>query len=180
MEDPPEIAGAVNLLELAKVEMAATRDDPARGAEAIRLLTLLGRDEIARQVWEIIEKTGLRIHQHEEVKATRRADDGLFDVVTGKGRYRSRFVEKSLETRVQDRVVSSLVFEIDENPMDLKVETGTPATATADRWLLPAHITFPLSSIARVGAHRGAVWNCVRSTPSAARESIFGVATSPP
>jgi hypothetical protein len=63
-------------------------------------------------------------------------------------RYRSRFVEKSLETRVQDRVVSSLVFEIDENPMDLKVETGTPATATADRWLLPAHITFPLSSIA--------------------------------
>ena len=47
MEDPPEIAGAVNLLELAKVEMAATRDDPARGAEAIRLLTLLGRDELA-------------------------------------------------------------------------------------------------------------------------------------
>jgi hypothetical protein len=63
-------------------------------------------------------------------------------------RYRSRFVEKSLETRVQDRVVSSLVFEIDENPMDLNVETGTPATATADRWLLPAHITFPLRSIA--------------------------------
>ena len=63
-------------------------------------------------------------------------------------RYRSRFVEKSLETKVQDRVVSSLVFEVDENPMELEVETGTPTTATADRWMLPARITFPLSTIA--------------------------------
>jgi len=63
-------------------------------------------------------------------------------------RYRPRFVEKSLETRVQDRVVSSLVFEIDENPMGLEVEAGTPAAATEDRWLLPAHLSFPLSSVA--------------------------------
>jgi VWFA-related protein len=63
-------------------------------------------------------------------------------------RYRPRFVEKSLETRVQDRVVSSLVFEIDENPIGLKVEAGTPAAATEDRWLLPAHLSFPLNSIA--------------------------------
>ena len=60
MEDPPELAGAENRLDVAKVEMAATRDDPARGAEAIRRLTLLGRDGIARQVWEIIEQTGNR------------------------------------------------------------------------------------------------------------------------
>ena len=63
-------------------------------------------------------------------------------------RYRSRFVEKSLETRVQDRVVSSLVFEIDENPMGLEVEAGTPAAATENRWLLPAHLSFPIDSIA--------------------------------
>jgi len=63
-------------------------------------------------------------------------------------RYRPRFVEKSLETRVQDRVVSSLVFEIDENPMGLEVEAGTPAAATEDRWLLPAHLSFPLNSVA--------------------------------
>ena len=63
-------------------------------------------------------------------------------------RYRSRFVEKSLETRVQDRVVSSLVFEIDENPMDLKIEAGTPAPASEKRWLLPAHLSFPLRSVA--------------------------------
>jgi len=63
-------------------------------------------------------------------------------------RYRPRFVEKSLETRVLDRVVSSLVFEIDENPMGLEVEAGTPAAATEDRWLLPAHLSFPLNSVA--------------------------------
>jgi VWFA-related protein len=63
-------------------------------------------------------------------------------------RYRSRFVEKSLETRVQDRVVSSLVFEVDENPMNLEVVSGTPAAATSGRWLLPAHLSFPLRNIA--------------------------------
>jgi VWFA-related protein len=63
-------------------------------------------------------------------------------------RYRSRFVEKSLETRVQDRVVSSLVFEIDENPIGLEVVAGTPAAATAGRWLLPAHLSFPLRNVA--------------------------------
>ena len=63
-------------------------------------------------------------------------------------RFRPRFVEKSLETKVQDRVVSSLVFEIDENPMGLNVEAGTPAAATEDRWLLPTHLSFPLASVA--------------------------------
>ena len=63
-------------------------------------------------------------------------------------RYRSRFVEKSLETRVQDTVVSSLVFEVDNNPMQIEVETGTPATASEKRWLLPAHISFPIRKVA--------------------------------
>jgi VWFA-related protein len=63
-------------------------------------------------------------------------------------RYRPRFVEKSLETRVQDRVVSSLVFEIKENPMGLQVEAGTPSAATDSRWLLPARLSFPIDSIA--------------------------------
>ncbi len=63
-------------------------------------------------------------------------------------RYRSRFVEKSLETRVQDTVVSSLVFEVDNNPMQIEVETGTPATASEKRWLLPTHISFPIRKVA--------------------------------
>ena len=79
------------------------------------------------------------------VKVKLRDDPGFSDYEI---RYRPRFVEKSLETRVQDRVVSSLVFEIDENPMGLEVEAGTPATATNDRWLLPARLSFPLKSVA--------------------------------
>jgi VWFA-related protein len=63
-------------------------------------------------------------------------------------RYRSRFVEKSLETTIQDAVVSSLVFEIDDNPMDLDVEPGTPSAASEKRWLMPARITFPLDAVA--------------------------------
>jgi VWFA-related protein len=63
-------------------------------------------------------------------------------------RYRSRFVEKSLETRVQDEVISSLVFDIDDNPMGVDVVAGTPSAATGDRWLLPAVISFPLANVA--------------------------------
>ena len=65
-------------------------------------------------------------------------------------RYRSRFVEKSRETRVQDAVVSSLAFEIDDNPMLMEVETGTPSPASEKRWLLPTHISFPLNKIALI------------------------------
>ncbi len=63
-------------------------------------------------------------------------------------RYRSRFVEKSLETNIQDAVVSSLAYEIDDNPMELEVTTGTPAPASEKRWLLPTHISFPLEKVA--------------------------------
>lgn len=63
-------------------------------------------------------------------------------------RHRSRFVEKSLETRVQDRVVSGLVFEIDDNPIGIEVDIGTPSAASQKRWLVPAHITFPIRNVA--------------------------------
>ena len=63
-------------------------------------------------------------------------------------RYRSRFVEKSLETQVQDTVVSSLVFEVEDNPMRIEVETGMPSTASEKRWLVPTHISFPIEKVA--------------------------------
>ncbi len=63
-------------------------------------------------------------------------------------RYRSRFVEKSLATRVQDAVMSSLVYEIDDNPIGVDVVTGTPAPASEKRWLLPTQVSFPIGNIA--------------------------------
>jgi VWFA-related protein len=63
-------------------------------------------------------------------------------------RYRRRFVEKSLESRVQDRVVTGLMFEIDENPMQIRCETGSPAPASADRWTVPFEVSFPIENVA--------------------------------
>ena len=80
-----------------------------------------------------------------KVKVKLRDDPTLNDY---KLRYRPRFVEKSLETRVQDTVVSSLVFEVEKNPMQIDFETGTPAPASEKRWLLPAHISFPIRKVA--------------------------------
>ncbi len=64
--------------------------------------------------------------------------------------YRRNFVEKSLESRVQDRVFSGLTFDIEDNPMEISVETSVPVPAADERWVLPIEIGFPLGSIALV------------------------------
>jgi VWFA-related protein len=64
--------------------------------------------------------------------------------------YRRSFVERSLESRIQDRVLSGLSFEIDENPMTVSVDTGVPMPAADDRSILPIEVSVPLDSIALV------------------------------
>ena len=63
-------------------------------------------------------------------------------------RYRRRFVEKSLETRVQDKVITSLLFPVEENPLDIDVDTGAPSPTSEKRWTLPIQIAFPLKQLA--------------------------------
>ncbi len=63
-------------------------------------------------------------------------------------RYRRRFVEKSLETRVQDKVITSLLFPIEENPLDITVKAGNPSPASKERWTLPIQVAFPLKQLA--------------------------------
>jgi len=63
-------------------------------------------------------------------------------------RYRKRYVEKSLETRVEDMVVTGLVFDVKQNPMQIDVTAGTPAPASSDQWTVPIHVSFPLRKIA--------------------------------
>jgi len=65
-------------------------------------------------------------------------------------RYRRRFVEKSLETRVQDRVMTSLMVDVDDNPMKVEVTTGDPAPAAQDRSTVPVHVSVPIESIALI------------------------------
>ncbi len=63
-------------------------------------------------------------------------------------RYRERFVEKSLESRVQDKVVTGLMFPLEDNPMELMIEVGDQTPATDTRWMVPFKISFPLRKIA--------------------------------
>jgi VWFA-related protein len=63
-------------------------------------------------------------------------------------RYRRRFVEKSLENRVQDRLITGLLFPIDENPMHIQCHVGDPELASEDRWKVPFELSFPIPSVA--------------------------------
>jgi VWFA-related protein len=63
-------------------------------------------------------------------------------------RYRRTFVERSLESTVQDEVMSGLMFDLDKNPMQIKVDTGEPAPAAEGRWVLPVSVSFPMWALA--------------------------------
>ena len=63
--------------------------------------------------------------------------------------YRRTLVEKSLETQVQDRVVSGLMLALDDNPMEIAISSGAPkAAASGDRWILPVEVAIPIESVA--------------------------------
>ncbi len=62
--------------------------------------------------------------------------------------YRRTFVEKSLETTVQDTVVSGLMLAVDQNPMGLRIEADAARPAADERWIVPIEIGFPIESVA--------------------------------
>ena len=62
--------------------------------------------------------------------------------------YRRTLVERSLETQVQDTVVSGLMLALDDNPMRLELEAGRASPATEDRWILPIEISLPIDAVA--------------------------------
>ncbi len=63
-------------------------------------------------------------------------------------RYRRRYVEKSAQSRVQDRVFTSLVVDIDDNPMGLELSAATPVAASETRWMVPLHLSIDLGKVA--------------------------------
>lgn len=62
-------------------------------------------------------------------------------------RYRERFVEKSFESKVQDRVVTMLVLDVQTNPLGVTLEVGKPAPALAGRWTVPVRLRLPLDRL---------------------------------
>ena len=89
--------------------------------------------------------------------------------------YRRTLVEKSLETRVQDRVVSGLMLALDDDPMAIEVTAGAPtAAATSDRWILPVEIAIPIESVAllpEAGEYVGRVVLFIANRDSQGRQS---------
>lgn len=67
-------------------------------------------------------------------------------------RYRRRFVEKSLESRIQDKVVTGLMFPLEDNPMEIMVEIGSQGPAGETRWMVPFRLSFPLRKVALLPA----------------------------
>jgi VWFA-related protein len=62
-------------------------------------------------------------------------------------RYRERFVEKSFESRVQDRVMTMLVLDVQTNPLGMALEVGTPLPAMGGRWTVPVRLRLPLDRL---------------------------------
>jgi VWFA-related protein len=65
-------------------------------------------------------------------------------------RYRRRMVEKSLESRVQDSVVTGLMVPLGENPLQVTVNTDRAAPASSQRWTVPVRLTFPIRNVALI------------------------------
>jgi hypothetical protein len=59
-------------------------------------------------------------------------------------------VEKSLENQVHDRVITGLMFPIDENPMHIQCHVGDPAPTGEGRWTVPFELSFPIPSVALI------------------------------
>ena len=88
--------------------------------------------------------------------------------------YRRTLVEKSLETQVQDRVVSGLMLALDDNPMALEVTAGEQKPASSDRWILPIEVALPIESIAllpEAGEYVGRVVLFVANRDTKGRQS---------
>jgi VWFA-related protein len=80
-----------------------------------------------------------RVHQI-KVELTGDRDDDL--------RFRQRFVEKSRESRVQERVFTSLMVDLDDNPMGLELEAAEAQAGSVTQWVVPMRLDFDLATIA--------------------------------
>ena len=67
-------------------------------------------------------------------------------------RHRGRFVHKSLETTVQDQVISALLLGVNNNPMGIIIDQENPIPAMGERWTVPITISVPMSSLALLPA----------------------------
>jgi VWFA-related protein len=64
--------------------------------------------------------------------------------------YRKNFIERTLPTKISDRVVSGLSYDLQENPLGIELKTQEPAPSSNNRWTLPVEVRIPLDKIALI------------------------------
>lgn len=62
-------------------------------------------------------------------------------------RARRTYVEKGIETRVNEAVTSALFFARDDNPLAIGLETGQPVPADRQNYLVPVRIRIPYARV---------------------------------
>jgi len=62
-------------------------------------------------------------------------------------RHRKWFNEKTLETRVQERVSSLLVRNVENNPLELKLRFSEPTPVARKQWEVPCRVSIPLRNL---------------------------------
>lgn len=63
-------------------------------------------------------------------------------------RYRHRFVHKSLETKVQDQVLTGLLVGVDDNTMGVTAERLAATSANSELWTVPVRVSVPMKNLA--------------------------------
>ena len=64
--------------------------------------------------------------------------------------YTRTFIEKTLPTRIADRVMTGLTFPVAENPLHIAVIAGEALPASGSRYTLPLEVRIPLASVALI------------------------------
>jgi hypothetical protein len=65
-----------------------------------------------------------------------------------KVRHRAGYVDNSLEKRVADRAFSSLILDLESNPLGVSVDFATPQDQGSSKFHLPLLIRVPLGQLA--------------------------------
>jgi VWFA-related protein len=63
-------------------------------------------------------------------------------------RYRRQIMEKSLASLLEERLLKTLVRDIDHNPHDLQLTVGDPTPVDGNRWEVPFHLSIPILGLA--------------------------------
>ncbi|HKB71267.1 MAG TPA: VWA domain-containing protein [Thermoanaerobaculia bacterium] len=67
-----------------------------------------------------------------------------------RARYRSGYMEKTVETRTAEEVTAALTYPRSENPLKFTIAVGDPKAYSAENYLVPIRMSIPLENVTLV------------------------------